>query len=68
MEHEDEGKPIVVGALGTVPKGLEKGLKNWKSVENCNHPDYRMVKIGQNTEKKLDVFQIPEKEHQLIPA
>ena len=37
--------PVVVGVLGTVLKGLEKGWKEWKS------EDYRIVEINQNTEK-----------------
>ena len=42
---------------------------NWKSEEKLNHPDYSIVKIGQNTEKspgnlrKLSVSQTPVKDH-----
>ena len=34
--------PIVVGALGTIPKGLVKELEN---LEIRDHPDYRIIKI-----------------------
>ena len=34
-----------MGALGTIFKGLVKGLRN------RDHPDYSFIKIGQNTEK-----------------
>ena len=42
--------PVVVGAHGTIPKGLEKGserLGNERMNRNC--PDYSIIKIGQNT-------------------
>ena len=44
--------PIVVGALGTVTKGLVKsirGLRNKRS--SGDHPNYSIVEIDQNTEK-----------------
>ena len=41
--------PIVLGALGKIPKGLVKGLGNKRT--SGNHPDYSIMKIGQNTEK-----------------
>ena len=43
---------ILVGALGTVPKGLEKkteGIGN--PMKNQDHSDYSMVKANQNTQK-----------------
>ena len=52
--------PIAVGALGTIPKGLVKGLKD---LEIRSHPDYSIIKISQNTERspvdlrRLDVPQ-----------
>ena len=53
--------PIVIGALGTVPKGLEmrleeleirketRRIRNQKKSED--HPDSSIVKISQNTQK-----------------
>ena len=38
--------PIVVDALGTVSKGLERGIRNFG-----NRSDYGIAEIGQNTEK-----------------
>ena len=52
--------PIVIGALGTKPKRLIKGVE-----------DYSITKIGQNTEKspgdlrRLAVIQYSMKNHQL---
>ena len=34
---------ILTGALGMVPKGLEK---KWKNQENQEHPDHDIVKIS----------------------
>ena len=39
--------PIVIGAFGTITKGLLKGIK-----KTCgNHPNYYIIENGQNTEK-----------------
>ena len=58
--------PIVVGALGTVTKGLVQVLKNGTSGD---HPTYCIIDIGQNTEKSPGDFRrlvvIPVKYHQL---
>ena len=61
--------PIVIGALGTVTKGLVQGFGSGRmSGEN---PNYSIVEIDQNTEKspgdlrRLAVIQTPEKTHQL---
>ena len=44
--------PIVTGALGTVPKGLGRGLGELKiRGTSRDHPNYSSVTIGQNTEK-----------------
>ena len=62
--------PIVFGALGTIPKGLLKGLKNLTN--NEDHPNYSIIKIGQNTGKspedlgRLAVTQISVENHQLM--
>ena len=63
--------PIVIGALGTVTKGLIQGLEDFEitgRVETVQN--YSIVKIGQNTEKspgdlrRLVVSQTPMKNHQ----
>ena len=61
---------IIIGALGTVPKGLEKRLRGiGNQRKNQYHPDYSIAEIGQNTEKcpgnlrKLAVT--PRKDRQL---
>ena len=41
--------PIVIGALGTVTKGLVKGLEYLEIRERVEN--YVIVEIGQNTEK-----------------
>ena len=53
--------PVVVGALGTIPKGLVKGLKNLEisaqvlgiKKTSGDYPDYNITKISQSTEKNL---------------
>ena len=39
---------IVISALGTVTKGLIKGLGNKRT--SGDHPNYCIIEIGQNTE------------------
>ena len=44
--------PVVISALGAVPKGLEKWtgrIENGRT--NQNHPNYSIVDIGQDTER-----------------
>ena len=65
--------PNVIGALGTIPKGLVKGTgrvrNRWM---NRDHRNYCTFEIGQNTEesprdlRRLTVTQTPMKVHQLI--
>ena len=64
--------PIVIGAFGTVTKGLLKvtgGLGGWR--RSGDHPNYDIIENGQNTEKspgylrRLAVTQTPVKDHQL---
>ena len=64
--------PVVVGALGTFPKSLEKILKEvGNQKKNRSNLDQSIVKIKQNTEKspgdvrKFVVTQTPVKVHQL---
>ena len=67
-KHESTGDKIVIGALWTVPKGFESGEGTGRignRRKNRNYPSYRIVKIGQITEKspgdlrRLVVTQIP---------
>ena len=62
--------PIVIGALGTIRKGFEKGLErvgNWRM--NRGHQVYSIVEIGQNTEKcprdlrRIAVIRFQVKDH-----
>ena len=59
--------PIVIDALGTIPKGLVKGLEALEITEQVE-----TMKIGQNTEKspgdlrKFAVTQTPVRNHQLM--
>ena len=65
--------PVVIGALGTTPKGLVKGLEDLEirgQVET--NPNYSIIKIGQNTEKspedlkRLSVTQTSGRNRQLM--
>ena len=69
--------PIVIGAFGTVTKGLLKGLEDleigglgsWRT--SGNYPNYIIIENGQNPEessgdlKRLAVTQTPGKDHRL---
>ena len=64
--------PIVIGAFGTVTKGLLKGLENLEVGGRVEiHPNNSIIENGQNTEKspgdlkRLAVTQSPVKDHQL---
>ena len=58
--------PIVIGAFGTVTKGLLNGLEDLE----VGHPNDSIIENGQNTEKspgdlrRLAVAQTPVKDHQ----
>ena len=60
--------PIVISALGKVTKGLVKGLESTSG----DHPNYSVIKFGQNTEKspgelrRVAVTQTPVENHQLM--
>ena len=65
--------PIVIGALGTVTKGLLKGLEDLEVLRTGRHyPNDSIAKNGQNPEtspgdlRRLAVTQTPVKNHQLI--
>ena len=66
MEHEVI--PFVIGALGTIPKGIRR-LRNQRI--RRYPPDYSTIKIGQKTEnssgdlKRLAVIQTPMRNYQL---
>ena len=59
---------IVIGAFGTVTKGLLKGLED---LEVSDHPNNSIIENGQNTGKspgdlrRLAVTQSPVKDHRL---
>ena len=43
--------PIIIGGRGTISKSLLKGLNCWKSGIHRDHPNYCIVRIGQNSEE-----------------
>ena len=43
--------PIVIGALGTISKGLIKGLEDIEIRTRAENQDFNIIKIGQNTLK-----------------
>ena len=58
--------PIVIGVLGTIPKGWVKGLEELEITGQVS-----IIKIGQNTEKSLGdlrfvVIETPVKNYQQI--
>ena len=61
---------IVIGAFGTVTKGLLKGLVDLEVGER-DHSNYCIIENGQNTEKspgdlrRLAVTQTPVENHRL---
>ena len=64
--------PIVIGAFGTVTKGLLKGLEDLEvGGMSGDHPNNSIIENGQNTEKspgdlrRLAVTQSPVKDDQL---
>ena len=67
---------IVVDALGKVPKGLERGLKELETGERTrgDNPNYSIVEISQYTEKgagesrEIALTQTLIKAHQLTPV
>ena len=64
--------PIVIGALGTVTKGLVQGLEDLEMRMSRDHQNYIIIEIGQNTEKspgnlrRLAVTQTPVRNHWLM--
>ena len=45
---------IVIGALGTIPKGLVRGLGEFK-IRGRDHPNYSIFEVRQNTERVLEI-------------
>ena len=73
MKHEDDGDTSCNWCTWNNPKIISKGigrLGNKSSSED--HPDYRINKIGQNTDKssgdlkKLAITQTPARNHQNV--
>ena len=65
--------PIVIGALGTILKGLVKGTRRGGNQRaRADQLDFSITKISQNTEKsprdlrRLAIPQTPEKDHPLM--
>ena len=62
---------IVIGAFGTLTKGLLEGLEDLEVGARVDHPNYKIIENGQNTEKnpgylrRLAVTQTLVKDHQL---
>ena len=60
---------FVIGAFGTVTKGLLKGLEDMET--RGDHPNYNINKNNQNTEKnggnlrRFAVIQTPVRDHQM---
>ena len=63
--------PIVIGALGTITKGLLKGMEDLEVGGRVDYPNDGIVKNGQNPEtspgnlRRLAVTQTPVKNYQL---
>ena len=55
---------IVIGALGTIPRGWKSNWRLGNKRASGDHPDYSIIQISQNTEKS-PVTQTPLKSHQL---
>ena len=67
--------PVVMGVLEAIPKRLgKKSGRFGKQRLSRNHPDYSIIKTGQNTEKspedlrRLAPTQTPVKNPQLTPV
>ena len=63
--------PIIIGALGTVTKGLVQGLGLGNKRTSESYPNFSIIKFGQNTEKspgdlrRLAVSQTQVRNYQL---
>ena len=62
--------PIVIGALGTIRKGLVKRLDEVENRRTSgDHPNYNIVEVGQNTSledlRRVAITQTPVKDNLL---
>ena len=66
--------PIVIGALGTVPKGLVKRMEDLEirglGNKSGDHPNYYITEIGQNIQspgdfRRYSVTETPVKNHHI---
>ena len=49
--------PVVIRALAIVPKRIDERTGRLVNKRTSrDHPDYRVIKISQNTEKRLDTY------------
>ena len=55
--------PIVVGALGTIPK---ESRRFGNQRRNGNHPDYSIIKIALNAETPVKDYQLRDKSQRVI--
>lgn len=46
--------PNIIGIHETLPKSISK--ENWRSKEETNHPNNRIVKINKNTEDRVQAL------------
>lgn len=46
--------PNIIGIHETLPKSISK--ENWRSKEEMNHPNNRIVKINKNTEDRVQAL------------
>ena len=63
---------IVIGAFGTVTKGILKGLEDLEVRTSGDHPNDSIFENGQNTKKssgdlrRIAVTQTPVKNHRIL--
>ena len=64
--------PIVIGTLGTIPKGLiKRGERLWKKRTSGDHPDYSIIKNTYKSSgdlRRLAVTPTPVENHRLTLA
>ena len=72
MEHQGDGDINCNWCTWNNPQRIDKGTgRLGKKRTSGDHPDYSIIKIGQNTEnsprdlRRLDVDQTPVEDHQL---
>ena len=72
MEHEGDGDTNCGWCTWNNPQRVDKGTRRHRNQRTSrDHPDYRIINIGQNTEKnpgdlkRLAVTQTPVENHQL---